>query len=140
MRIQADCLAANPPYGCDAHVKPIVLKHIETWCASYRQHTLPHRRADQAQRIRQRRAASRSKPPKTATGVKLAVVRIQTDCLAANPPYGCDAHVKPIVLKHIETWCASYRQHTLPHRRADQAQRIRQRRAASRSRQKPPPG
>nr|WP_305908074.1 hypothetical protein [Methylomarinum sp. Ch1-1]MDP4520880.1 hypothetical protein [Methylomarinum sp. Ch1-1] len=71
VRIQTDCLAANPPYGCDAHVKPIVLKHIETWCASYRQHTLPHRRA-----------ASRSKPPKTATRVKLAVVRIQADCLA----------------------------------------------------------
>nr|WP_305908001.1 hypothetical protein [Methylomarinum sp. Ch1-1]MDP4520803.1 hypothetical protein [Methylomarinum sp. Ch1-1] len=83
VRIQADCLAANPvacqgslAFGCaercEAHQK---------WCASYRQHTLPHRRA-----------ASRSKPPKTATGTKLAVVRIQADCLAANPPYGCDAN------------------------------------------------
>ncbi|WP_305907432.1 hypothetical protein Q9L42_015850 [Methylomarinum sp. Ch1-1] len=58
------------------------VKRIETWCASYRQHTLPHRRA-----------ASRSKPPKTAARAKLAVVRIQADCLAANPPYGCDANV-----------------------------------------------
>nr|WP_305909477.1 hypothetical protein [Methylomarinum sp. Ch1-1]MDP4522391.1 hypothetical protein [Methylomarinum sp. Ch1-1] len=31
-------------------------------------------RADQAQRIRQRRAASRSKPPKTATRAKLGRV------------------------------------------------------------------
>nr|WP_305907420.1 hypothetical protein [Methylomarinum sp. Ch1-1]MDP4520170.1 hypothetical protein [Methylomarinum sp. Ch1-1] len=38
---KADCLAANPPYGWDAHVKPIVVKRIETWCASSRQHTLP---------------------------------------------------------------------------------------------------
>nr|WP_305909797.1 hypothetical protein [Methylomarinum sp. Ch1-1]MDP4522733.1 hypothetical protein [Methylomarinum sp. Ch1-1] len=73
VRIQADCLAANPPYGCDANVKPIVLKHIETRCASYRQLTLPHRRADQAQRIRQCRAASRSKPPQPAPGAKLAL-------------------------------------------------------------------
>nr|WP_305907763.1 hypothetical protein [Methylomarinum sp. Ch1-1]MDP4520542.1 hypothetical protein [Methylomarinum sp. Ch1-1] len=36
-------------------------KRIKNRCASYRQHT-PHRRA-----------ASRSKPPKTATGAKLAV-------------------------------------------------------------------
>nr|WP_305907016.1 hypothetical protein [Methylomarinum sp. Ch1-1]MDP4519733.1 hypothetical protein [Methylomarinum sp. Ch1-1] len=56
------------------------------------------RRVDQAQRIHQCRAASRSKPPKPATGEKLAVVRIQADCLAANPPYdgptdGCDTNV-----------------------------------------------
>nr|WP_305909401.1 hypothetical protein [Methylomarinum sp. Ch1-1]MDP4522308.1 hypothetical protein [Methylomarinum sp. Ch1-1] len=38
------------------------VKRIKNRCASYRQHTLPHRRA-----------ASRSKPPKTATGAKLAV-------------------------------------------------------------------
>nr|WP_305909958.1 hypothetical protein [Methylomarinum sp. Ch1-1]MDP4522899.1 hypothetical protein [Methylomarinum sp. Ch1-1] len=34
-------------------------------------------RADQAQRIRQRRAASRSKPPKTATGGKIGHCGIQ---------------------------------------------------------------
>nr|WP_305908021.1 hypothetical protein [Methylomarinum sp. Ch1-1]MDP4520824.1 hypothetical protein [Methylomarinum sp. Ch1-1] len=38
------------------------MKRIKNRCASYRQYTLPHRRA-----------ASRSKPPKTATGAKLAV-------------------------------------------------------------------
>ncbi|WP_305909804.1 hypothetical protein Q9L42_003540 [Methylomarinum sp. Ch1-1] len=63
-----------------------------------------------------RRAASRSKPPKPALGTKLALCVSKADCLSANPPYDCDAHVKPIVLKHIETWCASYRQLTLPHR------------------------
>ncbi|WP_349431314.1 hypothetical protein Q9L42_014560 [Methylomarinum sp. Ch1-1] len=141
VHIQADCLAANPP-GCDANVKPIVLKRIETWCASYRQHTLPVPvRADQAQRIRQqRRAASRSKPPKTAPREKLAIVHIQADCLAANPP-GCDANVKPIVLKRSETWCASFRQHTLPVpvgriKRSGSANVGRLREA---SRQKPPP-
>nr|WP_305907228.1 hypothetical protein [Methylomarinum sp. Ch1-1]MDP4519962.1 hypothetical protein [Methylomarinum sp. Ch1-1] len=41
------------------------VKRIKNRCASYRQHTLPHRRA-----------ASRSKPPKNATGAKLAIVRI----------------------------------------------------------------
>nr|WP_305907689.1 hypothetical protein [Methylomarinum sp. Ch1-1]MDP4520461.1 hypothetical protein [Methylomarinum sp. Ch1-1] len=45
----------------------------------------------------------------------MAIVYIQADCLAAHPPDGCDTNVKPIVLKRIETWCASYRQHTLPH-------------------------
>nr|WP_305906777.1 hypothetical protein [Methylomarinum sp. Ch1-1]MDP4519483.1 hypothetical protein [Methylomarinum sp. Ch1-1] len=36
-----------------------------------------------------RRAASRSKPPKPATpGATLAIMRIQVDCLSANPPYG----------------------------------------------------
>nr|WP_305908361.1 hypothetical protein [Methylomarinum sp. Ch1-1]MDP4521186.1 hypothetical protein [Methylomarinum sp. Ch1-1] len=62
-------------------------------CASYRQHTLPHRRVDQAQRIRQhraasRRVASRSKPPNPATGGKISRCGIQADCLSANPPYG----------------------------------------------------
>nr|WP_305909974.1 hypothetical protein [Methylomarinum sp. Ch1-1]MDP4522918.1 hypothetical protein [Methylomarinum sp. Ch1-1] len=76
-------------------------------------------RADQAQRIRQRRAASRSKPPKTATGAKLAVVRIQADCLAANPPYGCDANVvlpSDVLncVKCIKNRCASSCQRTLP--------------------------
>nr|WP_305908218.1 hypothetical protein [Methylomarinum sp. Ch1-1]MDP4521033.1 hypothetical protein [Methylomarinum sp. Ch1-1] len=51
---------------------------------------------DQAQRIRQRRAASRrvasrSKPPKPAPAAKLALCVSQLDCLSANPPYGCDA-------------------------------------------------
>nr|WP_305908626.1 hypothetical protein [Methylomarinum sp. Ch1-1]MDP4521470.1 hypothetical protein [Methylomarinum sp. Ch1-1] len=48
----------------------------------------------------------------------MAVVRIQADCLAANPPYGCDANVALTSdvsnsVKRIETRCASYRQHTL---------------------------
>nr|WP_305908628.1 hypothetical protein [Methylomarinum sp. Ch1-1]MDP4521472.1 hypothetical protein [Methylomarinum sp. Ch1-1] len=117
VRIQADCLAANPPYGCDANVALTSdvsnsVKRIKNRCASYRQHTLPHRRA-----------ASRNKPPKTAPGAKLAVVRIQADCLTANPPYGCDANVALTSdvsnsVKRIKNRCASYRQHTLPHRRA----------------------
>nr|WP_305907530.1 hypothetical protein [Methylomarinum sp. Ch1-1]MDP4520292.1 hypothetical protein [Methylomarinum sp. Ch1-1] len=84
---------------------PNSVKRIKNRRASSRQHTLAYRRA-----------ASRSKPPKTATGAKLAVVRIQVDSLAANPvacqcslAFGCaeqrEAHQK---------WCASSRQHTLP--------------------------
>nr|WP_305908219.1 hypothetical protein [Methylomarinum sp. Ch1-1]MDP4521034.1 hypothetical protein [Methylomarinum sp. Ch1-1] len=53
------------------------MKRIKNWCASSRQHTLPAP-VDQAQRIRQRRAASRrvasrSKPPNLAPGTKLAL-------------------------------------------------------------------
>nr|WP_305906983.1 hypothetical protein [Methylomarinum sp. Ch1-1]MDP4519698.1 hypothetical protein [Methylomarinum sp. Ch1-1] len=44
-------------------------------------------RADQAQRIRQRRAASRSKPPKTATGGKIGHYGIQAHCLAIGLGY-----------------------------------------------------
>nr|WP_305908979.1 hypothetical protein [Methylomarinum sp. Ch1-1]MDP4521848.1 hypothetical protein [Methylomarinum sp. Ch1-1] len=88
-------------------------KRIKNRCASYRQHTLPHRRAAS------RRVASRSKPPKPAPEAKLAVVRIQADCLAANPPYGYDANAAlPSdalnCAKRIKNRCASYRQHTLP--------------------------
>nr|WP_305908318.1 hypothetical protein [Methylomarinum sp. Ch1-1]MDP4521140.1 hypothetical protein [Methylomarinum sp. Ch1-1] len=45
---------------------PSSVKRINTWCASYRQHTLPHRRAAS------RRVASRSKPPQPAPRAKLA--------------------------------------------------------------------
>nr|WP_305906840.1 hypothetical protein [Methylomarinum sp. Ch1-1]MDP4519547.1 hypothetical protein [Methylomarinum sp. Ch1-1] len=52
-----DCLTANPP-GCDANVAmpsdvQNCVRRIETRCASYRQRTLPHRRAEQAPRLRQ---------------------------------------------------------------------------------------
>nr|WP_305908627.1 hypothetical protein [Methylomarinum sp. Ch1-1]MDP4521471.1 hypothetical protein [Methylomarinum sp. Ch1-1] len=48
----------------------------------------------------------------------MAVVRIQADCLTANPPYGCDANVALTSdvlnsVKRIKNRCASYRQHTL---------------------------
>nr|WP_305909938.1 hypothetical protein [Methylomarinum sp. Ch1-1]MDP4522879.1 hypothetical protein [Methylomarinum sp. Ch1-1] len=42
------------------------MKRINTWCASCRQHTLPHRRA-----------ASRSKPPNLVARCKIGVVRIK---------------------------------------------------------------
>nr|WP_305908894.1 hypothetical protein [Methylomarinum sp. Ch1-1]MDP4521757.1 hypothetical protein [Methylomarinum sp. Ch1-1] len=57
-------------------------------CASYRQHTLLTsvrriKRSGSAN-VGRLREASRHNPP----GAKLAIVRIQADCLAANPPYG----------------------------------------------------
>nr|WP_305907481.1 hypothetical protein [Methylomarinum sp. Ch1-1]MDP4520239.1 hypothetical protein [Methylomarinum sp. Ch1-1] len=74
------------------------VKRIETRCASYRQRTLPHRRA-----------ASRSKPPKPATGGKIGHCDIQAHCLTVNHPtvacqyslaFGCaelrEAHQKPV--------------------------------------------
>nr|WP_305909903.1 hypothetical protein [Methylomarinum sp. Ch1-1]MDP4522842.1 hypothetical protein [Methylomarinum sp. Ch1-1] len=87
-----DCLAANPS-DCDANVALpsdvlYCVKHIKNRCAS-RSSAHPTRtgRLDQAQRsanLERLREASRQKMPPKA---KLAVVRIQADCLAANPSY-----------------------------------------------------
>nr|WP_305909494.1 hypothetical protein [Methylomarinum sp. Ch1-1]MDP4522410.1 hypothetical protein [Methylomarinum sp. Ch1-1] len=66
-------------------------------------------RADQAQRIRQRRAASRSKPPKTAAGGKIGQVsrriawRRITLRLHANVALPSDVSNS---VKRIETRCA----------------------------------
>nr|WP_305908330.1 hypothetical protein [Methylomarinum sp. Ch1-1]MDP4521154.1 hypothetical protein [Methylomarinum sp. Ch1-1] len=80
------------------------MKRIKNWCASYRQHTLPHRGG--RLRVGWLREASHQNPhrgqnwrgwikrsgsAKTRAGAKLAVIGIQADCLAANPPYGRDA-------------------------------------------------
>nr|WP_305907045.1 hypothetical protein [Methylomarinum sp. Ch1-1]MDP4519762.1 hypothetical protein [Methylomarinum sp. Ch1-1] len=96
MRIQAYCLTANPSYDGPADVCDTNVGWIK--------------RSGSTNLGRLREASRQKTLPET----KLAVVRIQVDCLAANPPYDCDANVKPIVVKRIDTWCASYRQHTLP--------------------------
>nr|WP_305908329.1 hypothetical protein [Methylomarinum sp. Ch1-1]MDP4521153.1 hypothetical protein [Methylomarinum sp. Ch1-1] len=84
------------------------MKRIKKWCASYRQHTLPHRGG--RLRVGWLREASHQNPRRGQIGcywypggLPDGESTLRSRCLSV----GCLNNVK-----RIKNWCASYRQHT----------------------------